>query len=286
VVEVLEPFEVGDGDSTGVKEDIGEEDDAFLGGDFLGGLGGRAVGGFGDHLALEFMSVELVEGLFEGGGDEDVALLVDGGLVSPGLLSLRVLSDTTLRLFVFVKVFGINSVGVIDRTVPFGNTDQGATVPRDEVRGPVSDVSESLHDDLLSLQAGDDAVFGHQLHVIDQFANSVVDSQTGGFSSTSNTTLVHGLSGHASLGINVFMPIESLISVLHPTHFSLACSHVGAQAIYGRAYESLLGELEGVTSGEGLDLTSRVLSGVEGNTAFSTTEGQVGSSALQGHQAG
>jgi hypothetical protein len=54
----LEPFEVGDDDAAGVAEDVGDDlDVAALLDDFIGGVGRRAVGGFGEDAAGELYAL-------------------------------------------------------------------------------------------------------------------------------------------------------------------------------------------------------------------------------------
>lgn len=85
VVEVLQPLEVADGDTTGVNEDIREEDNSLLGEDLLSSDCGGTICSLRDHLALELVSVVLVHSLLERSRNEHVALLVDGILFLEGL---------------------------------------------------------------------------------------------------------------------------------------------------------------------------------------------------------
>lgn len=57
MVEVLEPFEVRNGNTTSVQEDIGEDEDTLLKEDIFSTHSGRAVSSFSQDLALESVSV-------------------------------------------------------------------------------------------------------------------------------------------------------------------------------------------------------------------------------------
>lgn len=50
VVEVLEPLEEGDGDTTSVDVQVGDDEDVAVDQDLVGGRGRGTVGGFGDDL--------------------------------------------------------------------------------------------------------------------------------------------------------------------------------------------------------------------------------------------
>lgn len=83
MLEILQPFEVRDGDTTGVEENIWEDEDSVLFEDDFGLSGGWAVGSFSEDLALEFVSVGDVQALFLCGRDKDVAWLVECGIIAP-----------------------------------------------------------------------------------------------------------------------------------------------------------------------------------------------------------
>lgn len=73
MLDVLEPFEVADSDTTAIAEDVWEEADALLEEDVLALTSCRAVSSLYDQLALEPVSIVDVDGLFEGSGNEDIA---------------------------------------------------------------------------------------------------------------------------------------------------------------------------------------------------------------------
>jgi hypothetical protein len=61
VIEVLEPFEVRNSDTTTIKEEIWADSNTSLDKDFLTSECGWSVGTFNYYLALEFDSVILVD---------------------------------------------------------------------------------------------------------------------------------------------------------------------------------------------------------------------------------
>jgi len=80
VRQVLDPLEVGDGHTTSIAENVGDDDDAPLLEHLVGGGGDGAVGSLGDDLGLDAEGVGGVDLVLEGGGHEDVALLLEQGL--------------------------------------------------------------------------------------------------------------------------------------------------------------------------------------------------------------
>src|SRR5260370_23094757 len=71
---VLDPFEVADGDASGVGENIREHDDAAARENFIGVRGGGAVGGFRDDASLDGLGIVEGDDVFERRRYEDVGL--------------------------------------------------------------------------------------------------------------------------------------------------------------------------------------------------------------------
>lgn len=99
VVQVLEPFEVGDSHTASVNVKVGDDEDVSVEEDLVGGWGSRAVGSFGNDLCKQFpdnvisslrkllkrkqtnlsldpVSVSFVDDLLDGSRNKDVAWLV------------------------------------------------------------------------------------------------------------------------------------------------------------------------------------------------------------------
>lgn len=80
--------------------------------------------------------------LFFGGGDKEVTFFVEDSVI------LKVLGTETVNssffLLVFVKLFGVDTVLIVDGTIPFNNTNKLGTVFDEELRSPVSDITVTL----------------------------------------------------------------------------------------------------------------------------------------------
>lgn len=73
MLNVLEPLEVADCDTSSVAEHIRQEADSLFEENILALAGCWSVGSLDDELALELVCVVDVDGLLEGCWDEDVA---------------------------------------------------------------------------------------------------------------------------------------------------------------------------------------------------------------------
>ena len=105
--------------------------------------------------------------------------------------------------------------------------------------GVESDVSESLHDDRLSLKSGSESDHVHVLLCIAEDLCPVVNSASRCRHSTMHATLGDGLSRHASRRVQV-RRVEFGIFVRHPCHFPLASVHVRRGNVSGGAKKTVL----------------------------------------------
>lgn len=110
------------------------------------------------------------------------------------------------------------------------------------------------------------------------------DTATGGRDTTVNTALVNGFASDTGMCIDVQMTDGLGIGVSNPGHLTLASSHVGGGHIDAGANETLLGQLEGETTGDLLKLMFGILLGVDLQTSLGTAEGHIDAGALEGHQ--
>lgn len=75
VIEVLQPFEVTDGNTTSVTEDVGQEFNTLGQKDLFGFHSGWAVGCFNDQFAFKSVSVVGINRFFNGSWDKEVTEL-------------------------------------------------------------------------------------------------------------------------------------------------------------------------------------------------------------------
>jgi len=143
MVEVLQPFEVRDGNTTSVQQDIGQDEDTSLGEDIFGSEGSGSVSSFSQDLALELASIELVDGLFDGSRDSEITRLVESGVIPIALASGEV-KEGSFVSSEFEELIGVNTIGIVDRSFDIDDTDQFSTLFSHEFTGEVTDVTETL----------------------------------------------------------------------------------------------------------------------------------------------
>jgi len=257
VIEVLEPFEVRASDTTAVDKHVWGGDDSSTDEDLLGSVGGWAVGTFEDGLDLDVLSVAGVEGLLSGGGDHAIGGLEKEGLrvLADGLSGIRVGCEGTVLHHEVLDLLDVKAIRVVDSGVVFDDSGNLSTVPLDEFRGPVADGTEALDNEgFASDTKGEVNAFDEALGV-EELTDGVVDAETGGLSTTSDTSLGDKLTSAAAFSIDVGLTTDVHVGVLDPGHGLLVGSHVWSEAVNLGTDETLLDELHGVLTGDSLDLS-------------------------------
>lgn len=85
VIQVLEPLEVGHGDTASIEEEVRQDKDAFLLQNFISFDGCRSVGSLGNDLSVDLVRVLLRNDALDGTGSKNVALFVQHVFTSVGL---------------------------------------------------------------------------------------------------------------------------------------------------------------------------------------------------------
>lgn len=122
--DVLEPLEVTDSDSTCIQEDVRQNTNVFLHEHLLSLLGSRSIGSFSNDATLEPVCILRVDSLFHGSRTENVAWLVDSGLVLVPLLDSWIVMDALVRLLELevLETLRVDTSGVIDRPIVFSHS--------------------------------------------------------------------------------------------------------------------------------------------------------------------
>lgn len=286
VIEVLQPFEVGAGDTTTVDEHVRGSDDSSADEHLLGGVSGGTVSTFEDGLDLDELSVTSVEGLLSGGGDHAVSGLEEEGLrvLSDDLSGIGVRCESAVLGHVILDLLDVETSGVVDGRVVLDHSGDLATILLDELGGPVADSTEALDDESLVLDSlGESRSFAEGIGV-EEFTDGVVDTEAGGLSAASNTSLGDKLASAAALSVDILLTLHVHVGVLDPGHSLLVGTHVGSEAINLGTDKALLDQLHGVLTGHSLDLSKGVLLGVNLDTTLGTAEGYVSDGQLEGHE--
>ena len=189
--------------------------------------------------------------------------------------------DHVILNFLYIETIGVVSGGVV-----LDNSGNLATILLNEFGGPVTDCTEALYNEGLVLDTKVKIATINEGLGVKKLTDGVVDTETGGLSSTGNTTLRDEFTSAAAFGVDISLTLDVNVGVLDPGHDLLVGSHIGSEAIDLSTDKALLDELHGVLTGDSLNLGKRVLSGVNLDSTLGTTEGDIGDSKLEGHEGG
>jgi len=155
VIEVLQPFEVGAGDTTTVDKHVWGANDSSTEEDLLSGVCGGTIGTFEDSLALDGLSVSHMEGFLSGGRNHAVSLLCKEllGVLADGLSGVRVADEGAVLGHVILDFLDVQTGGVVDGRVVLNDSGDLATILLDKLRGPIADGTESLDNEGLVLDS-------------------------------------------------------------------------------------------------------------------------------------
>lgn len=77
MLNVLKPFEIADGDTSGVAKYVWQEFNTLFDQDLLSGLGGWAISSLDYQFTIEFMCIINIDWFFKGGWDKNIAALTN-----------------------------------------------------------------------------------------------------------------------------------------------------------------------------------------------------------------
>ena len=288
VVEVLQPFKVGAGDTSTVDEHVWGSNNASADKDLLSSVSGGAVSTLEDGFNVNELSVTHVQRFLSGGGDHAVGMFKEEGLgvVHFNLFGIRERCEGAVLDHMILNLLDIKASRVVNGGVVLNHSSNFATVLLDELGGPVADSAEALNDEGLTLDSFGELYAFVEGRSIQEGTNSVIDTETSGLSAASNTSLREELARAATLRVDVLFTLNCHVCVLDPGHGLLIGSHVGSEAVDLSTNEVLLDELHSILASDSLDFARRVLSGVDFAAAFGTTEGDVGDGKLESHEGG
>jgi len=286
VIEVLEPLEVGAGNTTTIDEHVWGTNNTSAEEDLLGSVSGRAIGTLEDSFDVNVLSITSVKGLLSGSRDHAVSRLKKEllGMINDSLSSFRIVTESAMRDHVLLDVFNIETVRVVNGRVVLNNSGDLATILFDELGGPVTDSTEALNVEGLAFNALGKATAVDEGLGVEELTDGVVNTEAGGLSAAGNTALGDELASAAALSVDILLTSHVHVGVLDPSHGLLVGAHIGTEAIDLSANEVLFDELHGVLSGDSLDLGLGVLARVNLDTTLGTTERNISDSKLEGHE--
>lgn len=164
------------------------------------------------------------------------------------------------------------------------DSDAGGTGARQVAASVEADVTEALNDESLAAPARGCSDLAHVRCFVDEVLQSVENAASGGRDTSVNAALVDGLSGDASVCVDVVVADGLGVCVGDPAHLTFASSHVWGGDVDSWSNESLLGQLEGEATSNLLQLVLGVFLGVDLDAGLGSAEWNVNAGALEGHQ--
>ena len=225
----------------------------------------RFLGGSGDH-AVSWLKKELLR------------------ILTNSFSGIREANERSMLDHVGLDSLNIETVRIVDGRIVLNDSGDLATILLDELGGPVADSTESLNDKCLSSDSEIKVDSINESLGIEKLTDGVVDTETSRFSSSLDTTLGDEFTSAATFSVDVSLTFHIHVGVLDPGHSLLVGAHIGTKAINLSTNEALLDQLHCVLTGGSLNLSLRVLSWVNLDTAFSSTEGNVSNGKFEGHQ--
>ena len=283
MVEILQPLEVGDGDTSGVDVHI-RDDQAPVGlQDLVSSRSDWAVGRLGDDLCLDLVRVPRVDHLLHGGRHEDVAGLVHDVLTGV-LLSSRKANNGAVFKFPVLQGLWIDSVRIVDRSVPLGNAHTGCPSSGQVAASMEADVAKTLHNIRLAAPARRLPDHRHVVRLLDEVVDPVEDASPSCRSPAMDSSLIDRFACHTGRCIEI--PVADCVrkSIGYPGHLPFACAHVRRRYVNRRSQETLFSELKGKPACDLLQLVLAVQLGVDRDASFSSAKRHVNTGALVRHE--
>src|SRR5581483_5457698 len=220
---VLDPLEVAGGHAPGIGQNVGNNKDALLRQDLVGGSGSRTVGAFAENAALDLSGVAAGDHVLGGRGHQDVAFR-NQQLLRIVRLGPGEAGDGTFAQAVLPQRVNINSILVVQPAVHLGDADNLVTVLVHEPRGIPAHVAKALNNHARLL-----AIHVQPLQRLVAYDHHPA---AGGLAPPARSPNVDGLAGHHR---GDRLPHVHRVGVHDPGHDLLVGIHVGRGNVLFRA---------------------------------------------------
>lgn len=172
----------------------------------------------------------------------------------------------------------------MDGRIVFDDCGNFSSVLLNEFGGPISDSTESLNNEGLTLDSCSETTLVSEALCVEESSCSVVDTKSSGLSSSFDTSLGDELSSAASLGVDVLLSLHVFVGILNPGHNLLVGSHIRSKAVNLSSNEVLLDQLHSVFSSSTLNFSLGIFPDVNFDSTFGSTEGDISNCEFKSHQ--
>jgi len=126
-------------------------------------------------------------------------------------------------------------------------------------RQVIADISEALNNNSLAFHTSAQVSLLTESIIAEELSEHKVAAHSSRLSSATDSTLGEHLACRTTCRIKFFLTINVLISILDPSHFLLARTHIRSKYIILRPNERFLCQLHGVLPRNSLQFTNGVL---------------------------
>lgn len=161
--------------------------------------------------------------------------------------------DTSSLVLESQKFVGIDSFRTDEATISLSNTYQNGSIVCEKLGSPVTDITVALNDELFSFKSCLKTQFAQLLRVRQNLPGSIVDAQTSGLLSTSDTVMVDFFASGDTCVVDVSVAIEDLILILDDGHFSTSSADIWSRNIDCSSQSCLFAQSSGVVAGNSFD---------------------------------
>src|SRR5664280_2611788 len=144
VLQVLQPFEVGDDDPARIAEHVGNDLNLLAGLDHaIGAIGGGTVRRLGENAAAQLRRIGLGDHPLDRRGDEDGAGKFEQLFVGDGLTAVEIVQDA-VEFDVLDRLAHVDALRVVKRRGMIGNGDDLRAIFGDRRGRLAADIAEAL----------------------------------------------------------------------------------------------------------------------------------------------
>lgn len=233
MVEVLEPFEIGDSHTANIGEHVWNYLHSSSLENFVASESSGTICTLDNNFSLDMWSNMRVDDAIYGTWCEDIALLShhEKRVCGFDLISIREIADIARLMLMHLYFIWVEALAAKYGRIFLDNCHDLSTLSMTILGKMVTYISEALYNDFLSSDAQADVSRLAEVFVIEHLIEHEVNTQSCGLSSSANTTLSLEFACSSSHRIDLLFTIEVEICIGDPSHDLLVGTHVWTEYV-------------------------------------------------------
>ena len=244
-----------------------------------------SVGRFTDDLCLHPWGIIPVDHILQSCRDQDITIQFQCIGIFFQVGGSGKIQDCSSCLAVLEYFFLIQALGIINSSLIFSQSDYNSPVLPKEFSAMVPHITKPLYYNSLPFDTRSKALFFHHISHITYLANTVENTQTGGFRTSAYTPLRYGLPGNTSGRIDL-SGLQGRIGIHDPGHFPRTRTIIRRRNVDTRTDKILFNQFRSISTGDLLQFIFAVFSGIDLDTTLGSSKRYINNGAFVGHQAG